>query len=509
MFPEAELLKICRLAPGKRYERSTQRSDEMALRDYYGHQGYIAHPSLGDTSWRFLEPDLKFDSQKHEVEVTYRIRQGRKRVIREVLFHGAEYTRDRVLRREVSVLPGQVADIKEITRSLSRLYETSYFQDDMANEEHKDPVYSFIDVKDPEHPELVDLRYEVEEGRVINFEIQGGSDSNTGIFGRIALRMKNFDIGNWPSSLGSAPSEIYHKEAFHGAGQLLNLELRPGVAETGSSILFITVDLFGSEFNPYSLSFDINRRRESFKNYDEDRLDRDPHREVAQPEPLRVRRLHEPGHRRQRHLRPLTGIFQPDGGSLPQGSTTRRETDLIGGLFEVHYRALDTGLNPREGFSVNWANGVYGGAFGGDWEFVKSNLDIDAYWQMGTRGPRPSRIPRRARRRRRRRLRRHGGGAVHRRFYSGGSVEGRGFAYHGIGPNVGDVPIGGSTELNGTIEYRIPLYKVVQPGSYREQEIFRMTLFTDAVILNPNPFEVDFNELRASVGFGFASRTRS
>src|SRR6185295_12905394 len=89
------------------------------------------------------------------------------------------------------------------------------------------------------------------------------------------------------------------------------------------------------------------------------------------------------------------------------------------------------------------------------------------------------------------------------RFFSGGSVEGRGFAYHGIGPNVNEVPIGGSTELNGTIEYRIPLYKVVQPGSYREQEIFRMTLFTDAVVLDPESFDLDFNELRASVGFGF------
>src|SRR6185369_3683713 len=131
-------------------------------------------PSLGDTSWKFLEPDLKFDSQTHEVDVTYRIRQGRKRVIREVLFQGAEYTRDRVLRREVSVLPGQVADMNEITRSLSRIYGTAYFLDDTAAEDHREPVFNFVDAKDPEHPELVDVRYEVEEGRVINFQIQAG-----------------------------------------------------------------------------------------------------------------------------------------------------------------------------------------------------------------------------------------------------------------------------------------------------------------------------------------------
>src|SRR5262249_4527895 len=160
IFPEADLLKLCELAPGKRYERSTQRADGLALQKHYGHQGYVSHPSLGDTSWKFLEPDLRFDSAKHEVEVTYRIRQGSKRVIREVGFQGAEYTRDRVLRRVVSVLPGQVADMNEISRSLSRIYSTAYFLDDTAAEEHKEPVFNFVDPKDPEHPELVDVRYE-------------------------------------------------------------------------------------------------------------------------------------------------------------------------------------------------------------------------------------------------------------------------------------------------------------------------------------------------------------
>jgi outer membrane protein assembly factor BamA len=30
-----------------------------------------------------------------------------------------------------------------------------------------------------------------------------------------------------------------------------------------------------------------------------------------------------------------------------------------------------------------------------------------------------------------------------------------------------------------------------------------MTLFTDAIILNPEPYTIDFSELRASVGVGF------
>ncbi len=506
VFPEADLLKLCKLGPGKRYERSTQRSDEFALRDHYGHVGFVAHPSLGDTSWRFLEPDLRFDNAKHEVEVTYRIHQGRKRVIREVIFQGAEYTRDRVLRREVSVLPGQVADIKEITRSLSRIYGTSYFLDDTAAEDHKEPVFNFVDANDPEHPELVDVRYEVEEGRVINFQIQAGIDSNVGLFGRISLRMDNFDITNWPSSLWAAPSEIYHKEAFHGAGQLLDLRLEPGTQVNGYGIHFLEPDLFGTEFDPYSLNLALDRRREIFRNFDEDRLERTVRIGRTIDRNLSVRL----GYTSQDVVvsdisGPLDGIFQPDGSTIPKAIFDEEGLNHInGGLFDVRYRHVDANLNPREGVDINWKNGVYGGPFGGDWDYVKSNLDFDAYWKIGD--PEKNVLP--------------GfhlglglgvadayGGSEEvpytERFFSGGSQIGRGFAYHGIGPNEGGVPIGGSTELDATVEYRIPLYKVVQPGSYREQEIFRLTFFSDAVILDPESFHLDTNELRWSAGFGF------
>ncbi|HEV8113115.1 MAG TPA: outer membrane protein assembly factor [Planctomycetota bacterium] len=506
VFPEAELRAKCRLAPGKRYERVAQRADQRSLQDYYGERGYLAHPSLGETSWAFLDPELRFDAEKHEVEVTYRIRQGMKRVIREVLFQGAEHTRDRVLRREISVLPGKVADIKEITRSLSRLYSTSFFLDDFAPEDHKDPVFTFLSAEDPEHPELVDIRYEVEEGRVINFQIQAGVDSNVGLFGRISLRMDNFDTTNWPSSLWRAPSEIYHKEAFHGAGQLLDLRLEPGTEINGFRVHFLEPDVFGREFNPYSLDLDLHRTRQQLDFYQEDRLER------------RVRVGRDFG----RNLTvfvgyanndinvsnieaPLRGIGQPDEPQIPQAVFDQEGVSkIIGGTFDIRYRSVDTTLNPREGMQVNWSNGAYGGFFGGDWDYVRSDVDFDAYWLAGNpeKDSRPGF---------------HFGAGIGvanaygdsdevpytERFFGGGSRLGRGFAYRGIGPNIGGVPIGGSTTLDGTIEYRIPLYSVVQPGSYREQEIFRMTFFTDAVLLDPNSFHLDFSEMRASVGVGF------
>jgi outer membrane protein insertion porin family len=506
IFPEEELLKLCKLTPGKRYERVVQRADKKALQEYYGSRGYIDHPSLEPLSWKFLDPELRFDTQKHEVDITYQIHQGRKRVIREILFQGAEHTRDRVLRREVSVLPGQVADIKEITRSLSRLYSTSFFLDDFAPEEHKDPVFTFLPVNDPEHPELVDLRYEVEEGRVINFQIQAGVDSNVGLFGRISLRMDNFDAANWPSSLWRMPSEIYHKEAFHGAGQMLDLRLEPGTQINGYRIHFLEPDIFGREFDRYSLDLDLHRLRQQFNFYTEDSLDR------------RIRIGRDFGHDLTVYVgysnkdinvsnieAPLKDIIQPDGFPVTKAIFDEEGfSKLIGGLFDVRYRKVDNTLNPREGGQLNWSNGVYGGPFGGDWSFYRSNLQTDYFWEVGNpdKEVRPGF---------------HLGAAIGvaqaygdspevpytERFFAGGSQLGRGWAFRGIGPNIGGEAIGGSTALLSTVEFRIPLYDVVQPGSYRHQEIFRMTLFTDAIVLNPDPFVLDFSELRWSVGFGF------
>ena len=507
LFPEETLLAQCKLKPGKRFERSTLRQDERALKTYYGERGYLEHPSLLVSSWKFVEPELTYRPESHEVDVRYRIMQGRKRVIREVLFQGAAHTRDRVLRREISALPGEVADIREITSSLSRLYSTSYFLDDYAEGEHRDPVYRFIPVGDPDHPELVDLEYQVEEGRVINFNIQGGVDSNDGLFGRLTMRMANFDIADLPSSLWSAPGEIYRKEAFHGAGQLLDLTLSPGTQVNSWRIHFREPDIFGRHFDPYSLDLDVFRSRQDFDNYQEDRLNRTAKlgRDIGRNLTLFA------GYSNQEVgvsdiEAPLTGINDPSGFPIPEGIYEQEGTsDIIGALFDVRYRKVDTILNPREGVQLTWRNGVYGGAFGGDWDFVRS--DVDADWFLPVGDPEAEV-----------RAGFHIGAGLGiadgygdtpdapytERFFLGGSRKMRGFEYRGVGPNVGGVPIGGATSIDATVEFHIPLYSVLQPGSYRRQEIFRMTLFVDAGILDPDPWEIDPSELRASTGFGFA-----
>jgi outer membrane protein insertion porin family len=436
--------------------------------------------------------------------VTYRIAQGRQRFIREVMFRGAKHTRDRVVRREVGMLPGQMADSKEITKSLNRLYSTNYFLDEMTPEDHKDPTYHFIPTDDPD---WVDLEYLVEEGRVVNFMIQAAIDSNSGLFGRLSLSMRNFDVTNTPDNWVDTFGDIYDKEAFHGAGQLLNLEISPGTEIDYYRVRFVEPDLFRTEFNRYGLELEFLRRTSTTADfYTEDRTNRQIEigREFGRELWMGV------GYTNQildvtDIEAPLVGIVEPDGTTVPpQIFEQEGESDLIGGLFEVRYHNVDTTLNTREGVTVNWKNGFYGGAFGGDYEFYKSDLDFE--WRTLLGPPDVDAAPG---------FRFSAGVGIGdaygestaipytERYFLGGRTTLRGFEYRGVGPNYNGEPLGGETSMNATAQFHFPLYSVVQPGSYRAVEMFYGVLFVDAGVLDPDPYRLDFNELRASVGFGF------
>ncbi len=505
LFPESELLELCKSKVGERFESNRQLGDLAELKRYYGERGYLAHPSLaGHDPWEFLDPELVFDDEKHTVAVTYKIAQGRKRFIREVMFRGAKHTRDRVVRREIGVLPGEMADSKEISKSLSRLYSTNYFLDEMTPEDHKDPTYQFIPTEDPD---WVDLEYLVEEGRVVNFMIQAAVDSNSGLFGRLSLSMRNFDATNTPDHWPEVFGDIYDKEAFHGAGQLLNFEISPGTEIDYYRVRFVEPDLFGTQFNRYGLELEFLRRTSTSADfYTEERTDRriEIGREFGRElwagigytnQILDITDIEAP----------LTGIVDPLGTTVPAGIFEQEgESSLIGAIFDVRYRNVDTTLNTREGVTVSWKNGVYGGPLGGDYQYYKSDIDFD--WIIPLGPPDQDAPPG---------FRLSAGLGFSdafgdstdvpytERFFLGGRTTLRGFEYRGVGPNFNGEPIGGETSINATAQLHYPLYSVVQPGSYRSVEMFYAVLFADAGVLDPDPYQLDFDELRASVGFGF------
>jgi len=505
-IPLEELRGLISLKPGDPYERRILDRDRGALRRRYGELGYIDHRTLPvEERWEFLDPVLVFEADRPVVHVTYRISQGQRQKIREILISGNLHTQDRVIRRQITVVPGDVADPTAIERSRQRITATGFFSDD-TDPSHLPPRYQFLPT---DEPGVKDLEYIVEEGQVLNFQLAGGISSGIGAFGTVQLSMRNFDITNLPSSFWSTIDEITKREAFHGGGQLLTIRASPGTDFTQFVVRFVEPDLFRLHTDRIGLALDSRLTRQIFNSHTEARVVN--------------------GFEFSRQLSPDSSAYagysygsvdvrdidfsgeptiDPDGFlTVPRSLADQAgENKLSGFSFGYRFNRVDQALSPRNGLSFSFNNNVYFEGVGSDFDFYKGELRFDFYdefdedpdlvsdrYHIGLRLG--SAIP-------------FGDTDVvpyTERFFLGGPRRMRGFDFRGVGPVEGlnNHPAGGSTMLFGTLEYRRPLVKQTQPGSYREVESLQGGVFIDAGVLDPEDLSLDFDQLRVSAGFLF------
>ncbi len=499
VIPESELLALCDAQPGAVWEETRKVHDRFKLRDRYGRTGRISHPSLSRlVNWEFLDPELVFDHDAHSVAVTYRVVQGRPIRIHEIRFAGTRHTRDKVLRAELSVYPGQIANLEEIQKSLSRIEGTGYFSDTMHPEDHHDPTYRFRSVEG--EPDNWDLEYVVEEGRVVDFNITGGVDSNDGLFGLVSLSMHNFDLSDTPSAPYRVFSEVYDKDAFHGAGQRLDLEVSPGTLVQRYRIHFYEPDIFNLYQNQIGLDLDLQKRTRLYDTHDEQRL------EIA----ARLRRRFTRDFSVGVGFRYATvDVSSLDTNGVPPELAAQDQNGVItmqGLVFDATLRKYDSVMNPRQGYQLRWNAGLNGGAFGGDVEFVQNEVAFDHYLPFGN----PAEEVVSA-------LHTsidvgaedeldtgHGDVPFTEHYFLGGTQSLRGFEFRGVGPidPASHFALGGQTYLDGTFEYQFPIYSTTQLGTYKKIETLRATFFFDYGVLDTDSYALDLSHMRASIGFG-------
>ena len=110
-------------------------------------------------------------------------------IINRVLIRGNDYTKDKVLRREISLSPGDPMLADKAERSKTRLEGLRYF----------DRVHYYLEKVDGGEakdgkPEMRDLVYEVSEHGTGNFSVGIGASSIDSVYGMIELREHNFDL---------------------------------------------------------------------------------------------------------------------------------------------------------------------------------------------------------------------------------------------------------------------------------------------------------------------------
>jgi outer membrane protein insertion porin family len=502
-FSQEELHALLQLQEGAPYELALITQDRLALQRHYGGLGY---PSLARVHLRnvrsgveFLSvggsngaaPDAFVDSSEPLVDLVFVIQEGHPRRLRDVIIKGNVRTQDRVIRREITGEPGDLVNEDEASRSLRRLIGLGYFRD-----ENRQPFVNWY-LQDFGNSELVDLVFEVKDVGSNNQLRFGGSwNSDNGPALLIDLTKTNFDIMDTPSSFGNTLAEIWNGRAFTGAGQSLNIALRPGTIYSSYAISFTEPDLLAEHISRLSLNVSARKNLRLFPTHDEERsqlgftLGRRFGRNFtvfAGPEVQKV------------------NLSDIDPGAPLDLTAYAGDNALNTFTVGARYSTVEDPFSPVDGGNYSVSLAQSGQFMGGDWDFLKAGVRAAHYLPVYQDS-----------------LGRHYVFAVsaqaHKawtqdglsalpypeKFYLGGQNSVRGFNFRGVGEDADGFGVGGDVAWNGSVELRMPMISTRQRGMVEEFEMARWGLFVDA-----GSFGSNFGNLEPTrVAAGVAIRVR-
>ena len=428
------------------------KADIKTIREAYGSRGYI-YAEINATPAFLPEPN--------QVRLTIHIKEGPLIHVADVIIRGNELTQDRVIRRQVTLYPGEIYDSTKQEQIKTRLFETQLFED--------------VEVRDAGgEGDTRNALVRVNEANTTQFIVGAGITSNNGLLGNVTLENRNFDIGRMPKTSG----EFFRGRAFKGAGQLFRIQLEPGTEMTRFRVSFREPFLFEKPISLGTSAYIFSR-------------DRDDYTEERVGGTLSLGKRIEKGFLKNWNIEgagrwenvDISGVHWNTAQDIKDA---RGSSYLSTGKISLMRDRTDSAWFPTTGdrflTSVEQA-----GVFGGDWTFTKvqagynwyRTLRTDVFDRKTVWGNRAEAgyifgdVP------------------VFERFYGGGIGSMRGFAYRGVSPRQGmkDQAVGGDFLLLTGSEVSYPLFGKELRGVF----------FTDM-----GTVEKDFtiSSWRLSVGFG-------
>jgi outer membrane protein insertion porin family len=229
-FPEADVSKLIRAKKGETASAAAIRKTVEDIEDFYGSRGYIDATA---------KPALDADPDRGVLGVRFEVTEGVLVHVRNVRVQGNTRTRDKVIRREILVYPGDVYDSRKAKRSERILNNLGFFSHARTYP---------LDTEDPGQRDLV---IDVEEKRTGQFMVGAGYSSVDEIIGFAELSQGNFDLAAWPY--------------FMGAGQKLNVRAEYGQRRKSYELSFVEPWFLDRRL---SLGFDLYRTEVDYPDYD-------------------------------------------------------------------------------------------------------------------------------------------------------------------------------------------------------------------------------------------------
>src|SRR5947208_6618138 len=439
---DARIRAFLKMKEGSVYSPKQLRDDAKAVADAYGSGGYVdlvitpegtpAGPAL--------------------IDVHYTIEEGTRSFVNRVNIEGNTRTKDKVIRREVLVAPGDVFNTVRVDTTKKRLENLGYFA--------KVETYP----EETDIPGRKDLTILVQEKRTGSLSFGGGFSTIDKLVGFAELTQGNFDLFNWPS--------------FTGGGQKFRLRIQYGT-ERKDFVLSITEPYFldrrlslnGQVFYTEAnyLSAEYNQRNYGLA--------------TELRKPINAYTSATLGYQLQE-----IDIFDVAASASEfiqsqKGSFT--ESKVFGG---VVFDSRDNPLLSRRGRRVSFSPYIAGGFLGGDTQIYGLDLEASQYFHLPwdtilvingevatvSQWGNGNDVP------------------IFERLYLGGSNNLRGFPFREVGPqDENGEPLGGKSMWRTTIEWTFPII-----------EKARGAVFYDTGFVNSDQWSFGFNHIASDIGIG-------
>ncbi|MBI4324118.1 MAG: outer membrane protein assembly factor BamA, partial [Chloroflexi bacterium] len=387
--------------------------DLEAIRDFYGAKGYI-------DAW--VKPIKNPNTEKGTMDLVYEIQDESKgqSFIEKIEIQGNTKTKDKVIRRELAVAPGEVFDMVRVKLSKGRLEQMNYF----------DKVETEVDPTDV--PNRKNLVIDVEEGTTGHMELGAGFSSIDSLFGFVGYREGNFDL--------------FHPPFFRGGGQKLRIGATIGLRRKDYQLTFVEpwflnrklafgVDLYHSELNFLSDLYDI----------------RQTGARLSLTKALGSEFLIGGVSYTMENI----GIDNVDQANAPLTIRNEPRNRLVSKVgTSLAYDTRNSAQLPNRGQRTELMTEVAGGPLGADADFYKFELRSSWYFPGFLEGH----------------VLETGGRAgvvesydsatnvpLFDRYFLGGINSLRGYRYRKVGPHEAGEPIGGKTFYYGYVEYSVPI----------------------------------------------------
>ena len=115
-----ELLAELKIKEEEHFNREVVRRDALSLQELYANKGY---------AYAEVDPSVVEDEETLTVDITYRITQGVKVWFERINITGNEVTRDKVIRRELKAIEGEVYSHEALKRGTKNLHRVGFFQE--------------------------------------------------------------------------------------------------------------------------------------------------------------------------------------------------------------------------------------------------------------------------------------------------------------------------------------------------------------------------------------------